>query len=110
VIPSDRGRAAFKRYGGPASLMLAGTAAVVLIRPSLHEESTPPPAPAPQTKPAPARATKPPYTAPRVYAVRTGDTLGSIAERFHTSLTHLVELNPSVQPHALRVGQQIRLR
>jgi LysM repeat protein len=107
VIPSDRGRAAFRRYGGPVSLLLAATAAVVLIRPTLHGGGSEPAAARPAKPVRPARRHAPPR---RLYTVRTGDTLGSIADRFQTSVEHLLELNPGVQPTALRVGQTVRLR
>jgi LysM repeat protein len=41
--------------------------------------------------------------------VRSGDTLASIAERFGTTVDRLMELNPGIDPQALRVGQQIRV-
>jgi len=43
------------------------------------------------------------------YAVRSGDTLGSIAERFGTTIDRLMELNPGIDPRALRVGQAVRV-
>jgi LysM repeat protein len=43
------------------------------------------------------------------YAVRSGDTLGSIADRFGTSVDRLMELNPGIDPRTLRVGQAIRV-
>ncbi len=107
MIPSDRGRAAFRRYGGPVSLLLAATAAVVLVRPSLHGGGAEPTAVRP-TKPVPSAKRRAPPR--RLYTVRTGDTLGSIAGRFQTSVEGLLELNPGIRPTALRVGQTVRLR
>lgn len=53
-------------------------------------------------------------TEPRVsgtfYTVKTGDTLGGIAETVGVSVTRLQELNPELDPQALVAGQKIRLR
>jgi len=47
---------------------------------------------------------------PRTYRVRTGDTLGAIAERTGVPVERLNELNPDLDPQTLTVGQTIRLR
>jgi len=53
-------------------------------------------------------------TEPRVsgtfYTVKTGDTLGGIAETVGVPITRLQELNPELDPQALVSGQKIRLR
>ena len=46
----------------------------------------------------------------RTYVVRTGDTLGSIAEKTGVSVEKLQELNPELDPQALVSGQKIKLR
>jgi LysM repeat protein len=45
-----------------------------------------------------------------VYIVRTGDTLGGIAQRTGVPVTRLQELNPTLDPQALVSGQRIKLR
>ena len=45
-----------------------------------------------------------------VYVVKTGDTLGSIAERTGVPVEKLQELNPELDPQALVSGQKIKLR
>jgi LysM repeat protein len=42
--------------------------------------------------------------------VKTGDTLGSIAERTGVDVETLQELNPDLDPQALVSGQRIKLR
>lgn len=42
-----------------------------------------------------------------VYIVQSGDTLYSIAVRFNISVNDLIAANPSVDPNALAVGQQL---
>lgn len=44
------------------------------------------------------------------YTVKTGDTLGAIAERTGVSVERLQELNPELDPQALVSGQKIKLR
>ena len=45
-----------------------------------------------------------------VYVVKTGDTLGSIAEKTGIPVEKLQELNPELDPQALVSGQKIKLR
>jgi LysM repeat protein len=44
------------------------------------------------------------------YTVKTGDTLGSIAEKSGVPVETLQELNPDLDPQALVSGQKIKLR
>jgi LysM repeat protein len=44
------------------------------------------------------------------YTVKTGDTLGAIAEKTGVSVERLQELNPELDPQALVSGQKIKLR
>jgi Tfp pilus assembly protein FimV len=100
------------RYGLPAGFLLLATVAILIARPVLHAEdgasvvrrSAPPP-------PARAAARPPPARAPRStgYAVRSGDTLATIAERLGTTVDELMVLNPGIDPHALHVGQTLRV-
>ncbi|MBD0338305.1 MAG: LysM peptidoglycan-binding domain-containing protein [Thermoleophilia bacterium] len=48
-------------------------------------------------------------TAGRFYRVRAGDTLESIASQNGTTVERLLELNPGIDPVALRIGQRIRV-
>jgi LysM repeat protein len=45
-----------------------------------------------------------------VYVVKTGDTLGAIAEKTGVPVEKLQELNPELDPQALVSGQKIKLR
>ena len=45
----------------------------------------------------------------RIYRVQRGDTLESIAAKFHTTVDDLLQLNPDVDPLALSPGQRIRV-
>ena len=45
-----------------------------------------------------------------VYVVKTGDTLGAIAQKTGIPVEKLQELNPELDPQALVSGQKIKLR
>jgi LysM repeat protein len=98
---------------GPAAVLLAVTIAVALVRPSLRGGSSP--AVATTTTAATAQKARPKAAAPRldtvrVYTVRAGDTLDTIARRTGVGVGRLLDLNPDVTPTALFIGQRIRLR
>jgi nucleoid-associated protein YgaU len=46
----------------------------------------------------------------RTYTVVSGDTLAGIAAKTGTTVARLEQLNPGVDPKALRVGQTIRVQ
>lgn len=100
----------FIRYGLPTGFLLVATATILLVRPALHDPPSLPDLRAPEPvrtvarKPARARSAR-----ASAYSVRSGDTLGTIAERFGTTVDELLVLNPGVDPHALRVGQPLRV-
>lgn len=99
----------FVRYGFPALALVAATAVVVLLRPAFHDGAARPvPATTPEERwrPDPLRAKGKQASA---YFVRSGDTLASIAERFGTTVDRLMELNPGIDPLALRPGETIRV-
>jgi LysM repeat protein len=45
-----------------------------------------------------------PTPTPRTYTVRAGDTFGSIAAKFGTTVDALIKANPNVDPNALPIG------
>jgi len=118
------------RWLGPAALVAAFLAVVLVVTSSTGSETEDRPS-ATSTEPSPQReagrtstaeraptgeagsttattATTPDSGA-RTYTVRAGDNLGTIAERTGVSVEELQELNPTVDPQALTVGQRIKL-
>ena len=99
------------RYGLPAGFLLLATVVILVARPALHADGAAPavrPLPRPPAQAAPQRP-----AAGRLrstgYSVRSGDTLATIAERLGTTVDELMVLNPGIDPHALRVGQTLRV-
>jgi LysM repeat protein len=106
------------RLLAPAAFLAGVTIAVVLIRVGLHggedETATQPRATGTATATA-ARTTAPPTTttaAPEPVFVRVeeGGTLDQIALDNDTTVERLLELNPGIDPTALRIGQRVRVR
>ncbi len=54
--------------------------------------------------------TTPAKPQPATYTVKSGDTLGAIAETTGVTVEMLQELNPELDPQALIAGQKIQLR
>jgi Tfp pilus assembly protein FimV len=100
----------FIHYGPPIGFLVLVTVTILLVRPAPHAD---PAAPAlRQRAPAPRASSERPATrSPRAtaYSVRSGDTLGTIADRFGTTVDALLVLNPGIDPRALRVGQSLRV-
>jgi LysM repeat protein len=120
-----RTRRDLTRYGAPAAFLAAVTIAVLLVKAGLSggDGSATTVGALPTTRPTTSSptttrlvlttptATTTPTTAQEgeYHVVESGDTLGSIAEKYDTSVEELVRLNPGVDPTALRVGDRIRV-
>jgi LysM repeat protein len=111
------------RFAAPAAFLAALTLAVLLIRSGLQggrPATTPTVTQAATTSPVrttrrPRRTTTAATTgttsaAAVYYTVQSGDTFGSIAARFGTSVQRLEALNPGTSSTALTVGQKIRVK
>lgn len=103
------------RVAAPLAFLLAATIAVLLVRSALNSEPAATPATTAETQTFPVLTTDTTETqtetAPQgeFYVVQAGDTLGSIAAEHGTTVEALLELNPEVDPVALRIGQRIRV-
>ena len=123
-----RRRRELTRYGAPAAFLAAVTIAVILIKAGLNSGtgstttvglST---TAATTTNPTTTKLvlTAPPSTTAMTtetttpgaeyYAVQSGDTLGSIAQKYGTTVDALTTLNPGIDPTALHIGQRIRVK
>ena len=119
-MPRDRD--GLRRFAAPVALLALVTIAVVLIHNGLSKgsSSSAPPAASTQTqtvRTAAATTTTAPATtattaaaAAQYYVVQSGDTFGSIATRYGTSVAAIESLNPGVSSTSLTVGQKIRVK
>lgn len=44
-----------------------------------------------------------------IHSIKAGETLGSLAKRYGTTVDQLVEWNPGIDPRRLQIGQEIRI-
>ena len=119
-MPRARRGGSFARYAAPAAFLAAATIAVLLVRSALRDDPSDGArvTTGAQTTVATTstvgtgtvRVTTAQPDPRRFYRIQSGDTLGDVAERFDTSVARLLELNPEIDPIALRVGQRIRVR
>jgi LysM repeat protein len=114
--PQLPSRAGLARIAAPAAFLLGVTVAVIVVRASFSgsEDGTPVTTgtrATTATRPATTATTRRTTTATeaRFYTIEAGDTFGSIAARFDTSVERLIELNPGVDTTELRIGQRIRV-
>ena len=105
------------RVAAPLAFLVLATLGVVAVREALNES--------PSTRPAttttattnvetltarePTDTGETATTAGTFYRVQAGDTLESIAAGNGTTVEQLLELNPGIDPVALRIGQRIRV-
>jgi LysM repeat protein len=113
------------RYGAPVLFLLAVTIAVLLVKAGLDngssEDTVATPTTTAQTTTSAAPTTTitlsdsgtvSTTTAPanaQYYVIQSGDTLGTIASNYNTTVDELITLNPGIDPSALQPGQRIRV-
>ena len=94
----------------PVAFFIAATVLVLLVHTSLTgtTATTRPTASTPVSRTTTTAKTTKKKTL--YYRVKSGDTLESIATAHHTTVDHLLQLNPNVDPLALRTGERVRIR
>ena len=105
----DRSRAT--RFAAPAAFLAAITIGAVVVRAGFehgkhHAKTTP-------TTTVTSKKTHKhanPRQHSRTYTIQSGDTFASIAAKTGTTVARLEQLNPGVDPTALRVGEKIRVK
>ena len=125
-----RRRQELTRYGAPAAFLVAVTIAVILIKAGLNGGSgsttTVGALPTTSTATKPVTTPKLVLTTPTAtltgtttetttpgaeyYVVQSGDTLGSIAQKYNTTVDELTTLNPGIDPIGLNIGQRVRVK
>jgi LysM repeat protein len=112
VVDHDSpGRVWAARLAAPLAFFGAATIFILLIQAGLNGGSTDTTTTASPTVSAPSTTvgTTTGKKKKRVYTVKSGDTLESIAAKFHTTVDDLLTLNPNVDPLALSPGDKIRV-
>jgi LysM repeat protein len=110
-----------RRWAAPVGVLAALTIAVVLVHNGLSSGGSGGPAgttSGPTTHTATTVARSRPKHAPtttnaasaQYYVVQSGDTFGSIAAKYGTTVAQLEALNPGVSSTALSVGQKVRVK
>jgi LysM repeat protein len=94
------------RLVAPLVLLACAAAVLLIVQRNLSDDGSSPATATTTTVESRTTTTR----TPRTYRVRSGDTLGSIAERVDVPVDQLLELNPDVDPQSLRAGQRLRLR
>jgi LysM repeat protein len=99
------------RLGAPLAFFLAATILVVLIQKGLDSGTASTTTARVSTVSTPVETTPTTTTSKKkkIYRVKAGDTLESIAAKFNTTVDDLLALNPKIDPLALSPGQKIRV-
>jgi LysM repeat protein len=99
------------RWAAPVALLVAVTIGALLVRAGFqhgqHHAKAPSTTVTSTTK-THKRTHRPHHV--QTYVVESGDTLESIATKTQTSVAKLEQLNPGIDPTALRVGEKIRVQ
>jgi LysM repeat protein len=102
----------FTRFAAPAAFLAAITIGALVVRAGFehgkHHSNTPTTTLTSKTKTTPRHAHKRGHV--RTYTVQSGDTLESIARKEGTTVAKLEQLNPNIDPTAMRVGEKIRVQ
>ena len=106
----DRNRIA--RWVAPIAFLAAITIGALVVRAGLDQgkHHAKPPAVTTIPKTRPHHVHRHHAAQQKTYTVESGDTLASIAVKTKTSVAKLEQLNPGIDPTALRVGEKIRVQ
>jgi len=104
-------RSRVTRWAAPIAFLAVITVGALVVRAGFQHGRNPH-AQTPTTTATSKKKSHHRHTHPRVhtYTIQSGDTLGVIATKTGTSVARLEQLNPGIDPTALRVGQTIRVQ
>jgi LysM repeat protein len=103
------GRSRFTRWAAPVAFLAAITIGALVVRAGFHSGKHHR-AQAPTTTVTSKKKHGHKRHSTRTYTVQSGDTLGGIAAKTGTTVARLEQLNPGIDPTALRVGETIRVQ
>jgi LysM repeat protein len=102
-------RSRFTRWAAPVAFLAAITIGALVVRAGFHSgrHHAQTPTTTVSSKKKHAHGHK---RHRRTYTVQSGDTLGTIAAKTGTTVARLEQLNPGIDPTALRIGETIRVQ
>jgi LysM repeat protein len=104
----DRSRV--KRLAAPAAFLAAITIGAVVVRAGLQHDKHHATTPTTTVTSKKKTHTHARGGHRRTYTIQSGDTLESIATKTGTTVARLEQLNPGLDPTAMRVGEKIRVQ
>ena len=102
-------RRSITRWAAPVAFLAAITIGALVVHAGLQDGKHRATAPTTTVTSTKRHKHKQPHRRVRTYTVESGDTLESIATKTGTTVARLEQLNPGVDPTALRVGERIRV-
>jgi LysM repeat protein len=109
MVENEQTRTWAARLAAPLAFFAAATVLILLVQSGLRADADNGTTLATPTTAPTTGETTTPAGPRRRYKVQRGDTLESIANKFDTTVEALIELNPDIDPLALRPGQKIRV-
>ena len=105
-------RPGIAHYAAPVAFLLGVTIAVLLVHSAFDNggKTTSTLGPTPTTTAQTTSTSTAAGAKKRFYAVRPGDTFGTIADKEGISVEQLQALNPGTSSNALQVGQKLRVK
>ena len=99
-----------RRFAAPAAFLAVVTIGVLVVRAGFESGKHPTTPTATLTAKTTTGAKAHGHRRVHTYTVQSGDTLGSIAAKTHTTVARIEQLNPGVDPTALRIGERVRVQ
>ena len=106
-------RRSVTRWAAPVAFLAAITIGALVVRAGLEHgkhHNAPPPTTTVTSKKKKHHTHGHQHQQRKMYTVVSGDTLAGIAAKEGTTVARLEQLNPHIDPTALRVGQTIRVQ
>jgi LysM repeat protein len=105
-------RSRVTHWAAPIAFLAAITIGALVVRAGFQHGNHPHAQTQTTTATSKKKSHKHGHTRPRVrtYTVVSGDTLAGIAAKTGTTVARLEQLNPGINPTALRVGQTIHVQ
>ena len=98
------------RYVAPLAIAAVAVATYVIVHKAIKDKHTTASISIVSTTTSPTTTTTHKTTRAKFYFVQSNDTVSKISARTGVSLATIEQLNPNINPQALRLHQRLRLR